>query len=130
MLIILNYVSIFFIMTNSSGYTPPLDVRKFDMSCGLPGSVIGVQIDRNVNPSKVFFPDPGIPIMHCVVDISQKVNSLPEGEYHIATTEMGELNDPTPNFMIDPHTSQYFTIVKSTVTYPSKPGQVKLKGQQ
>lgn len=129
MLMILNYVAIYFILTDGFGYIPTQDVHKIDMSCGLPGVVVGITMDSRVNPTKAYWPDPGFPnLFHCVVDISQRVVGLQQGEYELATTDMGELEDPLP-FIIDPHTSVKFLRVNGTGTLPKKPGTIRIQGQ-
>jgi hypothetical protein len=130
----MDYVLIYFILTGGFGVAPTLEIHKTDMSCGLNGAVIGVQIDKLVNPTKVYWPDPNISNMHCIVDISKKVVTLEPGEYHIATSIMGSgCCEPTvhstPYIGHDPHTTGYFTIIKNVLNFPSKPSQLKLKGQ-
>ncbi len=46
-------IIIWFILTNGSGYLPPMELLPTDASCGLPGAVVGVVVDRPVNPSTV-----------------------------------------------------------------------------
>ena len=128
----MDYIVIWFILTGGFGYIPPQEVRKTDMSCGLEGQIIGVQIDNSINPSRVSFPDPGFANMHCVVNITKKVAelaTLEPKEYHIATTIMGD-GSKTFYYQHNPHTTKYFIIIKGAPNYPSKPGQFKLKGQQ
>jgi len=115
-----------FIMTEGFGYIEPQRVNKLDMSCGKPGAVIGIQIDSLVNPTKAFYPDPGFANMHCVTDISQRIQALPQGEYHIATTELGD-GSRIPYYGVDPHTSVYFLRVNGTGVMPKKPSTIRIQ---
>ncbi len=124
----MDYIVLYFILTNGSGYLPPLDVHKINMVCGLAGKIIGVHVNSSINPTKAIWPDPGFEHMHCEINISNKVSSLEPGEYHLATTEMGD-GSGIPYIGIDPHTSEFFTVVKVSQTVPSKPITLVVKGQ-
>ncbi len=120
-----NYILIYFILTGGFGYREPQRVDKIDMSCGLEGQIVGVQLDSLVNPSKVYWPDPSIPNMHCIVDISQRIIGLEQGEYHLATSL--HQNEKGPYILHDPHTSVYFLRVNGTGVMPKKPGQIRIQ---
>lgn len=128
------YVILWFILTNGSGYLEPLRVDPAMMRCGLAGAVTGVQLDRLVNPQTASWPDPYFPGVHCEVDISAKVASLVQGEYHVATTEVGvdvPFGTPVPRYIgIDPHTSELWRR-DGTVKPPTlAPANLRLRPQQ
>ena len=114
----MDFIIVWFIMTNGTGYIPPQDVRLTDMRCGIAGAVIGVLVDRPVNPTTALWPDPKIPDQHCEVDISQRVAGLPHGEYHLATTIVGN-GKPESYIGHDPHTSTKWL---RSLTSPGLPG--------
>lgn len=106
----MNFVMLWFIVTagiNVPSYIEPMSV--YTPACGRPGLVVGVMVDRVVNPSEALWPDPVTPGEHCTVDISEKVASLPVGNFYIATTvvEDAGLFDGTRRAAIphDPHES-------------------------
>lgn len=135
----LDYIAVWFVFLSlasgaePTGYIPPQDVRKADMSCGLPGAVVGVQIDRLVNPSFIEFPDPGFANMHCRASIAARVAGLQPGIYEIATTEMGRIPEPgeVPGYIgIDPHVSVQFTVTTSTGPFtPVAPAAMRVSPQ-
>ncbi len=102
------WVTLWFVMTNSVGYTPPMEVRVTDtyFQCGLTGAVVGLQINRLEDPTVVSWPGT-TPDTHCEVDVAARVATMPPGEYHFATTEMGVIGMSSP-YNIDPHTSVYW----------------------
>lgn len=108
------YVVLYFVMTNAVGYLPPLDVRPTDsiIQCGIVGAIVGLQINKLENPTIALWPDPHLVDKHCEVDIAATVASLQNGEYHLATTEIGKdytFGTPVESYIgIDPHTSVYF----------------------
>ncbi len=123
------YFVIWFILSDSpGGYIEPQEVQKTNMSCGLPGQIVGVQLNKLINPTKVLVPDPGIPNLHCEVDITERMVGLVQGTYHLATTIMGD-GTSTPYIGHDPHTSDYFSRVNGTGKAPAKPSQLIIKGQ-
>jgi hypothetical protein len=130
----MDYVILWFILYNGSGYIEPQKVTKTEMSCGLDGSVVGVQLvgeqvnteGLQINPYRVRWPDPGMADKHCIVDIHQRVSTLSPGKYHIATTIVGD-GTTVPYIGHDPHTTVDFMVIKSTVATPR---DLKLKGQQ
>jgi len=125
----MDYIVIWFILTGGFGYIPPQEVRKTDMSCGLEGQVIGVQLDKTVNPTKLYWPDPSIVDKHCVVDIKERVIGLLEGEYHIATTILGD-GSSTPYIGHDPHTTVLWIRRNGIGVTPAKPAGLKIGGQE
>lgn len=122
-------IAIFFILTNGpAGYTPPQIVQKSEMSCGLEGAIVGVQLDRLVNPTTVYWPDPTVANFHCAISIKDRVVGLQQGEYHIATTIIAD-NSGNRYFQHDPHTTVYWTRINGTGIAPNKPGKISLRGQ-
>jgi len=113
-----------------TGYIPPQDVLKSNMSCGLPGAVVGVQVDTLVNPTTILFPDPGIAGLHCTASIAARVQQLQPGRYEIATTDTGRLWDGTgvPYIGIDPHVSvEWIRALDSTLPMvPRPPAAIRL----
>jgi len=105
----MDFVIVAFIMTAGMGYIEPLNVYPAEMQCGQAGAVVGVQVDRLVNPTAVLWPDPKISGQHCRVSIEAKVAGLIQGEYHIATTIVTTgccgLVTVEPFIGHDPHTS-------------------------
>lgn len=111
----MSFVMVWFILTTPAngviapGYIKPQDVYLTDMQCGLSGAVVGVHVDRIVNPQFVTWPDPFFEGVHCSADISARVAALPLGEYHIATTIVGAdlpFGTPVPHVNgHDPHTT-------------------------
>jgi len=131
----MDYIAVWFVFLltaaggEPTGYIPPQDVRKADMSCGLPGAVVGVQVDSLVNPTTVLFPDPGFANMHCTASIAARVQALPPGEYEIATTEMGD-GTRTPYIGIDPHVSPRWRRTDSTLpVVPLRPAAIRVSPQ-
>ena len=118
----MDFILIWFILTGGNTYIPYQEVHKTDMSCGLEGKVVGVQLDRTINPTRLYWPDPGFENLHCEVFIGTRISGLIEGKYHIATTIIGD-GSSTPYIGHDPHISVDFMIVKQ-ITKPSKPGKV------
>lgn len=123
----MDYIVLYFILTNG-GYIPPMDVRLTDsiIQCNLPGAIVGVQVNRLENPTIVLWPDPYIVDRHCEVDIAAKVTTLPNGEYHLATTTIGLLNGK-PYLPHDPHTSVYW--FKSSNTTGNVPKIINVRVQ-
>jgi len=120
----MDYVALWFVLTGGGGYVPPMEVRA--PICGQAGLVVGVLVDRLVNPRTVFWPDPKTVGEHCRIDVAERVVSMPFGEYHFATTEMGKL--PAPGTWgtnqehyigIDPHTSELWRRVPMDLEPPS-----------
>lgn len=106
------------------GYIPPQNVYKADMSCGREGTIIGIQLEKTVNPTYVLWPDPSIPGLHCKVDIRDRMIGLVEGEYHIATTIVG---GEIPYIQHDPHTTVQWFRRNGIGTTPARPGQIRIK---
>lgn len=120
-------VIVWFILTGGTGYIEPQEVTPAQMTCALPGTVVGVQIDKPVNPSLVLWPDPKTVGQHCRVDIAARVATLKPGEYHIATTIVaktryfGSKDDkPEPYIQHDPHTTANWR--RGDANTPGKPG--------
>lgn len=126
----LEAILIWFVMTNQAGFIEPQRVEMTAAVCGLPGAVVGVQINRLENPSVVSWPDPMVVDQHCQADISARVKDLVPGEYHIATTELTKLvaiGTGQPYIGIDPHTTVHW--LKSTAPAPvGRPTNVKIPG--
>lgn len=124
------YVIVWFILTNGSGYRPPLDVK--DPPCGIVGPIVGVQVDRLVNPTAVLWPDPKIVGAHCRVDIRDHVEGLAPGEYHVGTTIVAKewiVAGSPPEFYIghDPHTSPLWMRQIGPSTNPARPAGLGIK---
>lgn len=120
-------IAVYFILANATGgYVPPQDVPKATMPCGFSGTVVGVQVDREINPTKVMWVDPFVATKHCEVSIVDRVRTLAPGDYHIATTIMGD-GSQIPMNQHDPHTSPNFKIIRVTGTpfAPKNLGVVK-----
>jgi hypothetical protein len=129
----LDYVALYFILTGGSGYRAPLDV--YTPACGKPGLVVGLLVDRLVNPRMVLWPDPKTVGEHCEVDVAAYVLALETGEYENCTTEMGKAigwDAPrVPYIGIDPHCSLLWRRDAGDVTPPSTaPTNFQLRGQQ
>lgn len=124
----MDFLAIWFILSGGTGYTPPMEVRN--PPCGLPGLVVGVLVDRLVNPTAVMWPDPKVPDQHCRIDITQYMAGLTPGTYHIATTEMGKGlpfgTPPEPYIGIDPHTSVAWTRQIGAGIVPGKPSNFRV----
>lgn len=109
----MDYVMLWFVLLGvGGGYIPPVEART--PQCGLLGPVVGVIVDRLVNPTAVLYPDPQTPGAHCQVDVSTRVRALAPGEYQVATTEMMKPvafgTSPAPRIIgIDPHVSLTWT---------------------
>lgn len=119
----MDYVVLWFILSGGTGYLPPMDVRN--PPCGIEGAIVGVVTDKPVNPTKVLWPDPYFPGTHCEIDIREKIATLAEGEYHLATTIMGRdvpFGTPIPPYIQhDPHTSTDWVRSLSGAMSPTKP---------
>lgn len=117
----MEYVTLWFILTGGTGYIAPMEVRAPE--CGRPGLVVGLLVDRKVNPTTVYWPDPKTVGEHCRIDVRQRVAEMPLGVYHFATTEMGKArawNEPVePYIGIDPHTSEEWTRAPMDLEPPS-----------
>lgn len=127
----MDFVIVWFIMTGGSGYIPPQNVQQSEMRCGLDGEVIGVKIDRVVNPSMALWPDPQVPGKHCQVDISARVASLPQGEYHLGTTIVSKpigfvSPPPEPYIGHDPHTSVLWMRDPNPTGLPPRPANLRI----
>ena len=127
----MEYVILWFILAGGAGYLEPLTVQPPMMSCGLAGAVVGVQVDRLANPTKVSWPDPYFPGVHCDVDIRAKVATLKPGEYHAATTIVSKpccvpIAPPASYINHDPHTSPTFVI--GNLSHPPAPASVGISG--
>jgi hypothetical protein len=128
------FVIVWFVMTGGAGYIAPLDVPPSEMRCGIDGAVIGVQLDRVVNPSMVRWPDPNVAGQHCQVDISARVATLAQGEYHIATTIVGKAyawNEPVDRYIgHDPHTSVVWMRDPNPTGLPLRPTNFRIPGER
>jgi len=126
-------IFVWFILTGGSGYTPPIEVRN--PPCGIPGFVVGVLVDRLVNPTAVMWPDPKVKDQHCRIDITQYMTGLTPGQYHIATTEItktwnaGSGVSPEAYIGIDPHTSVYWVRQTGPSILPGKPINFRIQVQ-
>lgn len=135
------YITVWFVMLTPAigviepGYIKPQDVHLSDMQCGIAGAVVGVHVDRPVNPLKVSWPDPFFDDVHCEADISASIAALLPGEYEIATTIMGPdvpFGVPVPHInQHDPHTSTTWIRDGGTIPppTPSTIGQVRISPQ-
>lgn len=128
-------VIVWFVMTGGSGYIAPQDVRPAEMRCGLEGAVVGVKIDRVVNPTVVRWPDPKVVGQHCEVDISQRVNALSQGEYHIATTIVSKMytfgvGQPESYIGHDPHTSVAWMRDPHATGLPIRPSNLRVYAEE
>lgn len=107
----MDYVALWFILTGGFGYIPYEDVRT--PQCGKAGQVVGLLVDRSVNPATAMWPDPNVAGVHCEADIRGRVAALAPGEYHLAATVFTKdlpFGTPTKPFIgIDPHTSIAWT---------------------
>lgn len=125
-------ITIWFILVHSVGFIEPMRVYPADMVCGIDGAVVGVHVNRPVNPTQVTWPDPHVPGRHCEVDISKHVATLPLGEYHIATTIIAKTRDfgtpPESYIPHDPHTSSQWIRSLSAPVTPGKPTQFRIGG--
>lgn len=124
----MDYLILWFILTGAgSGRLEPMTIRA--PQCGLPGVVVGLIVDRKINPTAAMWPDPKTVGEHCRVDISAKVAELAGGEYHLATTEMGKMRpfgSKVDSYIgVDPHTSEPW-IRAATGTKPKKPAAVRI----
>lgn len=133
----MDYIILWFIMTNGSGYLPPMDVRPTDsvIQCNISGAIVGVQVDKLENPTKVLWPDSQLADKHCEVDVAAKVAALENGEYHFCTTIMGKPIMPDNSHMKyvyiqhDPHCSVYFLKSDAPMTVLGRPTNIKITGQ-
>ncbi len=99
-------VVLWLIMTSGSGYIEPMTLDPARMRCGLPGVVVGVQVDRLEDPTVARWVDPQDPNAHCDVDVAARVAAMPMGEFHFATTHVRAAGDAVPYLSPDPHTSR------------------------
>jgi len=94
---------LYFVIAGASGYVPPMALTASDFTCGLAGTVVGLQANRPNDPTLASWPDPAAADKHCEVNISARVNALKEGtKFHLATTHTGV---PPTWAGPDPHTS-------------------------
>ena len=102
----MNWLAIWFVALSIdvTGYVPPQGVTL--LRCGRPGAVVGIRVNRLLNPTLALWPDPFVADQHCEESIVARVAALAAGEYELATTEMGELNAAQWTFHIDPHVSE------------------------
>ncbi len=119
------FVMLWFIMVGGlAEYIEPMKIEN--PPCGITGAVVGLQIDSAVNPTKVMWPDPFFPGVHCEISIAAKIATLQPGDYTLATTEFtnGKFGGPAFNG-IDPHvsTSWIRSLIDGT---PSKPTTFKV----
>jgi len=103
----------FILLSGNAGYIEPLVVKRAEMACGIDGAVVGVSVNAPKNPTVVAWPDPKVVGKHCALNISAKLATLPDGEYEIATTEMGAtvpFGAPVESYIgVDPHVSDRWT---------------------
>lgn len=132
----IEFVYVWFILSNGVGYIEPQRVEN--PPCGIEGGVIGVQIDRVVNPTAVLWPDPLVTGKHCRTNISERVAGLVPGEYHIATTIFSTPMSAEARLLgglgyygHDPHiTGYWFRHIGETGPEPVKPKDLrKVPGQ-
>lgn len=121
-------ITLWFILTNGMGYLAPMEIPVEALACNFDGAVVGVQIDSRENPQIVSIPAPGNPAKHCRIDVGDRVVGLVEGEYHFATTEMGD-GSSKPFAIVDPHTSVYWLKSNAPTGRPPQPTGFRLKGQ-
>lgn len=133
-LTVMEFVIVWFVMTGGAGYLPPQNVQPTEMQCGIDGAVVGVKIDRVVNPSMVLWPDPYVEGKHCQTDISARVATLTQGEYHIATTIVGKSyawNAPVERYIgHDPHTSVAWMRDPNPTGLPPRPTNFRIPGEK
>ena len=124
----MDFVILWFILTNGSGYLAPMEVRLSDsiIQCDIDGTIIGVQVEKLENPNIVLWPDPKNLNKHCKIDISAMISALPIGEYHLATTTVGTLGGES-YILHDPHTSVYW--IKSNNNIGNIPGVINVRVQ-
>jgi len=125
----MDYLVLWFILMSADapgGYIAPQEVRLADMQCGLDGAVVGIQVDRDQNPTTARFVDPKDSTKHCNANIRNRVMGLLPGRYHLAYTHMGS-GTVTTWFIPDPHTSESWT--RALDGTPKKPTNVKVLGQ-
>lgn len=122
----MDYVLLWFVMTAGANIPPYIEPMRVPMNapfvtCNLVGAVAGVTFDRAVNPTIAIWPDPHVADRHCHVDIAARVLSLGPGEYHFATTEVGD-GSSVPYIGIDPHTSSTWirSNAPTTIVPPAK----------
>lgn len=121
----------FILVSGNIGYIEPLVVKREEMVCGLDGAVVGANVNATKNPTVFSWPDPKVVGKHCSVNIAAKLATLPDGEYEIATTEMGAdvpFGTPPEVYIgVDPHVSERFTkggsLLSPTVLRVGVPGQ-------
>lgn len=129
------FVLLWFVMTlGIGGYIEPMKVMPADMHCGLPGVVVGVRVDRAVNPQRAYWPDPGFEDLHCELDIAQRIAALPHGEYHLATTIVDKLYpfgvQPDRYIGHDPHTSDQWLRSAAAPGLPGLPTNFRIGDKQ
>lgn len=127
----MEFVVVWFILKGGIGFIPPQDVYPEHMNCGRAGARV-LSLDRPVNPTRVFWPDPLTPEQHCEVDISQRVASLAPGEYHIATTIIAKtrtFDAPTQRYFgHDPHTTNQWARSLAAPGLPGSPLNFRVTG--
>lgn len=103
----------FVLLSGSIGYIEPLVVAREAMACGIDGAVVGVSVNAKKNPTVIVWPDPKVVGKHCALNIAAKLASLPDGEYEIATTEIGRVvpfgTAPESYVGVDPHITERWT---------------------
>lgn len=127
----------FILLGGAGGYIEPLRVNAADLPCGLEGAVVGIQVDRVVNPTFVTFPDPKVAGKHCQVSIEARVAGLIHGLYEIATTELGAVYSYGPGAVqapgyigVDPHVSVEWMRDTTVTTAPAiAPTGFRMRGQ-
>lgn len=130
----MDVILVWFIMSNGTGFIAPQHVDPAAMQCGLAGEVIGVTVDRAINPTLALWPDPRAPGQHCAVDISQRVAALAHGEYRLATTivdksrHFGDVTVYERFIPHDPHTSDPWLRSLTSPGLPGKPTNFRLTG--
>lgn len=116
----------FILLGSAGGYIEPLTIQAADLPCGLEGAVVGIQVDRLVNPTFVTFPDPNVAGKHCQVSIEARVAGLIHGVYEIATTEVGKVfaygpgATQAPGYIgVDPHVTGEWMRDAAVTTAPA-----------
>lgn len=125
----MDFVILWFVLA-AGGYIAPMDVRS--PQCGLSGLVVGILVDRVVNPTAVLWPDPQTVGEHCRVDVTDRVAGVAPGEYHFATTIVGKavafgVELPPRYQPHDPHTSVSWVRQVGPGTEPSKPATLQIR---
>lgn len=123
----MEYLVLWFVMT--AGPSIPNSIAPQDVrapQCGQVGLIVGVIVDKLLNPTTAFFPDPHDAAAYCSQDIRPRVAALPPGEFHLATTEIGD-GSRQPYIGIDPHTS--LTFIRDSAPLPDSlmpPGRIRI----